>query len=298
MKTELAGRYRLMATNAETGEERQLTGWFGNHILDGGLNRLGTGGVATHCYVGSGSTPPTDEDTALQTPVANTSSINGSDVTGTATSSPYYGYRRRKWRFAMGAAAGNLAEVGVGWSSGLFSRALILDVLGDPTTITVLSNEFLDVEYELRAYAPASDVSSTVTIAGVSTDVVMRASRVTTETNWSLEAMSDGVAFGITAGNSHSGFWNGAIGTVSQSPGGTEGDNGAAETTNAYVNNSYERTGYVLLGLDQYNLSGGLSAFQLLSKIGTFQFSMDPPIDKDNTKTFKLDFKVSWARRP
>ncbi len=44
--------------------------------------------------------------------------------------------------------------MGIGWnanpSGALFSRALIVDAEGDPTTIAKLADEQLDVEYEFR----------------------------------------------------------------------------------------------------------------------------------------------------
>jgi len=293
MKSKLSGHFSLHAVNAETGEQRAL-GEFENLILNGGLNRLGSGGVATHCSVGAGSTAPAITDSGLQTLVATTSSATGS-TGGASATSPYYGFRTKTWRFDMGAAAGNLTEVGVGWSGGLFSRSLIKDSNGDPTTVTVLANEYLDVTYTLRVYAPVGDVTFTAVIGGITHDCVMRAARATGGAAWGLEALDRGVHFGIASGNSHSSVWNGSLGTVLQSPGGS--GSGASDITNAYVNNSLEATGYVSLALDGGNLSGGISAMELLSGLGAYQFSFDPPIAKDNTKTLRIDVALSWDRQ-
>ncbi len=93
------------------------------------------GDYMSTCMVGSGNAAPAETDTALQAR-ASTSNINVQS--NNSNVSPRYGWRRRTFRFAAGAAAGNLSEVGVGWTTtAVFSRALILDGSGNPTTITV-----------------------------------------------------------------------------------------------------------------------------------------------------------------
>src|SRR5574337_1573872 len=182
----LAGKFSLVAHKLD-GSSRVLAEWFDNLIVDNGLNRIGTGSYMDQCYVGTGSTAPTNADTALEMQVASTSSIHAT-TSGTSTSPPYYGYSRRTFRFGVGAAAGNLTEVGVGWYSGtnmLFSRALIKDIDGNPTTVTVLSDEVLDVAYEFRNYAPPADSAPyVVTISGVDYTFVTRAASVTGNPHW------------------------------------------------------------------------------------------------------------------
>lgn len=294
MKYKLSGHFWLRAVNAETGTVREL-GEFDNLILDAGLNRLGTGGVIGHCVVGSGSTAPTNADTTLAALVASTTNLTAS-TNGQATSAPYYGYNRVTYRFDMGVAAGNLSEVGIGWGpTSLFSRALILDSGGTPTTITVLSNEFLNVTYEVRVYAPTADVTAAVTIAGVSTDIVARAAAVTDQHDWACGAIGQGVNFGTTSGSDpYCWFGSGAIGTVTQRPSGTSAN--VSRSKDTYSNNSLTMTGGVTAALDVANFAGGISTMLVRTTLGAFQVSFDPPIDKDNTKTLRVNVAVSWAR--
>ena len=75
--------------------------------------------------------------------------------------SPYYRWAKVTWRFGQGVAAGNISEVGLGWgNSNLWNRALIKDANGNPTTITVLSDEYLDVVSEIRDYPTLSSSGS------------------------------------------------------------------------------------------------------------------------------------------
>lgn len=183
----LEGLYRLRKFKAKSGTLVKDTGWFKNTITNRGLwllwamngysYGLNWGGSA--CAVGSGSTPPTVNDTDMEDVVAVKSSAGGvnpsrSGYVAAAGEAPAYFYNGDSYTFGTGAAAGNLSEVGVypgvggvmGLSGNLFSRALILDEDGNPTTITVLSDEILQVSYEVRMYVDTSKKDFTFTLEG------------------------------------------------------------------------------------------------------------------------------------
>lgn len=291
----LAGKFKFEAVKAD-GTRRVLADWFDNLILNQGLNRIGTGTFFNACQVGTGSTPPANTDTALVALIAGTTTIQAS-TTGTAASAPYYGYALKTYRFAQGAAAGNLTEVGIGWATTgatLFSRALIKDGGGSPTTITVLSDEFLDVSYELRAYAPASDDVVNVVISGTGYDFTCRASLVTNATYWAPRdsAITYQNAGGVLA--EHSCF-NGAIGAVTAEPSGTS-DAPDSVTKLSYSNNSYQADFEVFWDLNTGNLAGFISALTFASTIGTFQMGVSPDLEKTATKLLTLTYRVIWAR--
>lgn len=292
----LAGKVKLVAVNAETGEERLLADWFDNLITDGGLNHLGVGGVGGYCLVGSGSTPPANGDTALATFIASTS--NYEVTTGAATSSPYYGWERFKYRFAQGAAAGNVSEIGIGWAStnaNLFARTLVKDSGGNPTTVTILASEYLDVFHEVRIYAPASDLTSQVTIAGVVHDVIVRPSYVTAGTpgRW-RPFRSQAVA--IVGGYISNYAYSGTIGEQTVGPSGSTGT--LSVSSSAYVANSMKRTAVLSASLDSSNFGSGIRSLEFGTiGCGSWQIQFTPAIAKDNTKTLNLTVEVSWARR-
>jgi hypothetical protein len=294
----LAGKVKLVAVNAETGEERLLADWFDNLITDAGLNRMGSGAFGDYCLVGSGSTPPTVSDTALGNYIATHSTYEL--TVGAATSAPYYGWERFKYRFAQGAAAGNISEVGIGWSAtnqNLFARTLVKDSGGSPTTVTVLANEFLDVFHEIRVYAPASDVTSQVTIAGVVHDTIVRPSYVTDGDpgRWRpFRAQAIGIGAYISTN-----FYSGAIGAQTSGPTGGLGGSSPSVVESAYVQNSLKRTAVISAGLDSSNTAGGIRSLQFGTVgMGSWQVQFTPTIAKDNTKTLSLTVEVSWARRP
>ena len=297
----VAGRFKLEAVNEETGERRELTPWFNNLITDQGLNRLGTVGIHSNgsfCMVGTGSATPATTDTALASQLAVTSTTTSVSYSG-STSAPYYGSVTTVYRFAAGSATGNLTELGIGYSGvAVFSRTLIKDGSGNPTTITVLATEALDVTYELRLYPPAADVAHSTVISGVTYTGVIRASGVTSFSaggDWAPN-MGNSTPTLLSRGGEPAQAYNGAIGPVTGSPSGTYVSINDCVTA-AYSNNSYQRTGTTTVGLSQGNLAGGITAIRILtSAMGVYQISFSPAIPKDATKVLTIGLTLSWAR--
>ena len=301
-KPSLGGWFKLTAIRPD-GRERPLTDWFPNLITDGGLNRIGTGGFLTNCHVGSGTVAPATTDTALQTFVANKTNALSSSSAAQA-SPPYYGSFTRTFRFDEGTAAGNLSEVGVGWgataSGPLFSRALIVDALGDPTTITVLADEVLDVSYQLRLYPPLTDTVVAVTDSGPDATihtVTVRASNVTSSGSnntfgWSPDGNSTTLS-PVQLGQ----FFSGAIGSITGQPSGSTFNVSSSQVfQSAYSNNSLEVVGGYSIGLTNANF-GGIESLRFPARgLGVYQAGFDPIIPKDDTKVLTVNFKVSWGR--
>lgn len=310
-KTTFKGRYRLEAVRLD-GTKRFLAE-FDNLITNGGMDMLsGSANPTGLCAVGSGNATPAFTDTSLQTLVASTNNLI-SCTTSAASSSPYYGQSVYTWQFPVGAATGNLSEVGAGPSTtNLFSRALILDSGGSPTTITVLSNEALNVVYTLQQYVPLTDVTGNISLGGTSYPYLIRALAATSANTWTWDTRfagpylngtftqqawatnaSSGVPKDITAGLVLPGF-----------PGDTY-------TNNSYTSGSYEADITVQWSINAGNASGGLNWFQIAlgnygnvatstQNRGAYQvwISSGPNIPKDNTKVLTLNFSCIWARHP
>jgi hypothetical protein len=296
VRPRVRGFFKLRAHKLD-GSSRDLTDWFPNLITDAGLNRIGNGDYVVACHVGTNNAAPANGDTALGGFVAGTATVTNTS-NGAQSSEPYYGWKRWTFRFGIGEAAGNLSEIGIatartnGGSTIMFSRALILDEFGDPTTITIGADEILDATYELRLYPPLTDDERTITITGSGDhDTVTRASQVTGVNTWSVRLGLRGsfsTANPITA-------YNGTLGAITSTPSGSSGV--SANTFDyAYDNNSLLRNGGGSFTLSQGNLSGGITATRWITSLGTYQTSYDPPIDKTLTKTLVLNYRVQWAR--
>lgn len=296
LSTGVQGYYRITATNAITGQQRVVADWFPNLITDLGLNEMGYRAVYERCMVGSGQNTPTVTDTQLQSFVAVNDTVI-SNASGAQSTAPYYGWFRRTFRFNPGTAAGNLSEIGIGWNQSstwrTFSRALILDSNGFPTTITILANEFLDVTYELRCYPPTGDQIFNINLSGNTYQCTVRAAFVTSANYWAPQLNS---AVSLYSAGSSFRAHSGTIGAITTGPSGTSASGSVNNLP--YDNNSMTKRGYSEFGLDSANFAGGIQSFVFSANhLGEYQIGFSPAIPKDNTKTFRIDIGVSWARR-
>lgn len=275
---------------------RELAPWFPNLITNAGLNRAGTNAdYLNWCQVGTGNTAPNVNDTALQSFSMGTQTLNGAVVNGSLAVSPYYAYSTRIFRFSAAVSNLNLTEVGVGWGSpgSLFSRALIVDALGNPITLTLLTGEILDVTYQLRNYPPLSDVTGNVTISAVNYSYTLRASDVTNNGPWSANAPT---AFWTTFYLAVVGY-DGNIGAITASPTGNTVA-GFPTSNGSYTAGNYYKDETLTAGLSVGNLAGGIKSFKLTYNMGVFQVQFSPNIPKNNTNQLSLTFRLAWTRAP
>ena len=155
--------FKLIVRKADTDEIVRETPEFHNLVLNTGLARMAVGTWIDRCCVGTGNSTPVVSQVALDSFLASTTTVaaGASDTGGIqVTTAPFYWFGRRTWRFAVGVATGNISEIGLGWgNTTLWNRALVKDTAGNPTTITILADEYLDVISEVRVY-PKESVSN------------------------------------------------------------------------------------------------------------------------------------------
>lgn len=326
LTTGVAGRYQLQIAKADAdgneipGTRRVALDWFDNLIVNNGMDLLGTntdvdGSILLAARVGTGSTPPVNTDTALGSQLA-ASTTEQAVVAGAASTAPYFGWLRKTFRFAAGVAAGNISEVGIatGATTGtLFSRALTVDGSGNPITITVLSDELLDVVYELRYYPPATDIAwGPLTISGVSYSGTMRAARANAPYTTSTAGWSppQNVTPTRSMGLIINGVFNvqnflaayetqtlGAITSVPATPVAIGVTNTMPPgTASAYVAGTYYRDHQLLVDLNYANFGTGIGAMSVQTSMGVWQFSFTPKVAKTASYRFTINLRLSWAR--
>lgn len=295
----MRGWYKLEAVKADgSGRRRVLADWFPNVITDTGLNRIGTNSIWSYIHVGTSSTAPDTSQSALLGWVASTNSSPFAVVISAGNVDyfgDYYGYRQDVWRFNPGQATGTLAEVGLSGAASntnLWSRALILDGAGAPTTVTVLADEYLDVTYRLELYADYTSVDGTqsgVSITGVGTrDVTIRAAEIGDATFW-----ANGIGSSVTASTSGLAVYTGSLGAITGRPSGTSAT--ITSPTNAtYSNNSLERAMSGTFGLGSANFTHKSIRFSW--NYGSYQMEFDTGITKTSTQTMAYTGKISWGR--
>lgn len=310
----LGGRFRLVTSkDAECKQVVKDTGFFDNLITNTGMNRIGEvttngsnsianfGNLCGRFVVGSGSAEPQFTDTALQNPVAF-ASANPVLVNQSSNYDRGWYEITVRHQFGQGQAAGNLSEIGIqhtSTSGPLWSRALILDGQGNPTTITVLPDDFLTCYYTLRIMIPKEDAVFNIDVDygedGIVPTVVtgrpLNANSSNLPDGWGLKAAV------TVAGMAGLQFYTGGL----ASPTATQplGSSTGSQTTNfsivPYVTDSFERFVTRTNGLNEHN-SQELRTARLYALMGCWQIEFDPPLQKNNTQTMQVTFGYSWAR--
>lgn len=303
----LEGWIRLRVYNVHTHKLTKDTGWFRNLITNQGLDAIAQqNDVMTWFTVGTSSSAPNITDTWVFSFVASSNDIRET-IDGVSGASPHYGYKRRTIRFGPGAAAGNLSEVAVGWSSSTgtaFSHELIRDEFGDPTTITVLADEYLDFTYELRHIPPTGDVTGSCNINSTPYNYTLRALAVTSTIWWS-QYIGNLFTFNNSFESYHRAY-SGALAAITASqPDGNDGGSNSGTTSitaAAYTPGNYYRNFTVSAAPSQWNVTGGVIRSLVFGGKGCrwqaeFAKQSDGTgIGKTSGNSLAMNWRCSWAR--
>lgn len=303
----VGARFKCVVRKAETNETVRETAEFSNLVLDAGLLRMAQGVWINRCMVGTGNSEPVAGQTMLDNFIASTTNgISPSIATNTATA-PYYWCGRITWRFAVGTATGNLSEIALGWSdTDCWNRALIRDGAGNPTTITVLSDEYLDVFCEVRVY-PAQTTSSVNVVNKlgdvISTHSVQTAVFFKSNTlNWYAQKV--GVAL-----NTSEAFTIGSS-AINLSPTTPAASNFSTKTGISIVYSGASFLATIKVNTEQANFNhaglnlmiSGLMCLDpgygngYLNYLTGFKLGISPPISKTNDVNLTYKIRVSWGR--
>jgi hypothetical protein len=295
--SQIRGRYRLRAS-LEDGTVTKDTGWFDNLILDQGLNQIGqstNSGVsfgepilwAVGC-VGTGTTAPTTADTQLEAWLASAGNYSGYTRTWVTGAEPYWKCIHT-FRFGTGAAAGNLTEVGVGDThydgTGLFSRALIVDGGGSPTTLTVTASEILDLTYEFRVYPDTTTRIQVLNIGG--TDYTF---------TWDLYNPSSNIPLINYSYINGSGDFSSCRVVLAQTTSGGGGSRSIIPTSTGYSAGTYFRsyTGSYSHPVAYWGSTIGSISITTLHMVQLG--SISPLLPITSVQDFSITFNVSWDR--
>ena len=310
-KSGLAAEYRIVARKPGSKKERVLADWFPNLITDSGLDSLATSGWKTYCHVGTGTLTPSTSDSSLQTPIASTAAR--SNVVNTNAGAPsYYSQSSVDYTFPVG--AGTYTEVGVSnkahtdGTQVLFSRALIVDGGGNPTSITVLADEYLVVTYRIRMYPPLGDSTGSIGIGSDSHNYTIRARRVDNFNFWGRALENAGVSFAFNSAGNYLGgttYPSGLLSLTASSSPGALYDSSSSDFANiAYVPGNYEVLGTVRIPFGASNGAGYIRRLEW-RKVdnggtsytwGWYQCEFVPDVSKDSNIQLTFTLGMGWTR--
>lgn len=306
-QTKVQALFKIVAVNPETNQEKNLTDWFPNLVLNNGLNRMSQGAWINRVLVGSGNSIPSVNQTTLDNFVASTTGYNGTITPGSQlVTMPYYLTLNFVFRFNQGVAAGNLSEIGLGWSNTeCWNRALILDTNGNPTTITVLDNEFLDIHIELRIYPKLEDTVLSFNLRD-DKNAIISTHTATIRPNLRTTLSTTQIGAGaIRVGRLDTTTSSG--GSISiYPPTANMGDiltniypsSHLGSISSAIANDSYPtpRSSTAVFKGTITQVIGDHAIIVVPTGLGTYKVAIDPPITKLNTESIEHSFTVLWDR--
>lgn len=324
----LSGRfgYERVKADGTVVERGEL---FDNLILNSGKDKFltsNTGQITFAPVIGTGTATPLATDTLLTNYLtsASSSTLQSAPQTKNFSVAPYYVRKTYRWRFGLGAAAGNITEFGIATDQGgfgftpnsasvLFSKALVKDALGNPIAVTVQPDEYLDVIWEFTVTITTSTTGTfNISLKGVVTAFNYTMAPLCGNLASSLSGgwdMNAGSAisyvpyfnFSTTAGFEYTRLYSGATGvgaaTDTQPPGvisPVTADNADGASRAAYTTGSYYRDFTWSWGLNFGNRIN-INAFKLgLGPFGTLCLYLSSgTFNKAATDTFSVTVRIS-----
>lgn len=313
----ISGYYKIIG-HKDDGRSRVICDWQSNLILDAGLERWGVGNIVGYCHVGSSNTDPSIYDTSLVAHIAsgtwgpNNNGYIGNVTYGAKSTEPYYGWTRMSFHISPPGIDRILREIGFGWSSShansLWSRSLTKDFTGNIADISWLSDEYLEVLYEIRVYPFLTDSAYEVAIDGITRTGIIRAANVVYSNFWMPYvncAQSIHRAYPITYESEYPEIGTGTLGSIISTPTWTSHYSSRSSTNdgsiwlakNSYSPGSRKQTGKVRYGPDVANYTGGINTVLHKNTVGCYQFSINPAIMKAVDWSWSQNFETpTWNR--
>ena len=317
----MAGEFRCVVKRAD-GSTKVDTGYQKNLILNQGLDFFGGGNgsnMMEYCVIGGGNSQPVYTQNKLDTALAGT---NGSDIStkydydAARDGSLYKTNRVRKYSFT-GLNNVNVSELGLAstYSNAttyfLCTRALIKDSLGNPTTITVLQGEILDIYYKLWAVYDTTDKTGTFNLLdgtggsvayNYKSKLAFVGKAFCYDSGYADYIVGAALKFMInnTSGHSINTFYTGELGSITGTATNYLGDtpNGIQSLSN-YANGSYKRQ--MIISIPASSINGNIRAMDMNTSMGSYQIRFgsvanDSPITKTNTQKLSIPIEFSWGR--
>lgn len=312
----MAGEFRCVVKRAD-GSTKIDTGYQKNLILNQGLDFFGGNNgsdMMAYCVIGSGNSQPVYTQNKLDTAITGVSGATFStkyDYDAAQDGNLYKTNKVCKYSFT-GLNNVNVSELGLAsiYSNTttyfLCTRALIKDSQGNPTTITVLSGEVLEIYYKLWAVYDVTDKTGQINVldgsgASIAFNYVLRLAYVGVKNYYIGDNYSSfglGAFYRGSSSNSDLILFNDDIGTIQNKPSGSDIGRGDF-TKSVYVIGSYKLQITVPLNINTGN--GNIRSISLGTSQGFYQMRLgkladDSPLTKTATQTLTIPFEISWGR--
>ena len=306
----IKGRYKVELIDASTEKvKRKLE--FDNLLTNVGLDLLFTATQnlftdINYCGVGTGNTTPANTDIALVAEILPRENNNAGigDAATYQAGPPDFLKVTRVRQFATTEANGNLTEIGffsAATGSTMFSRQLIKDGLGNPTTLVKTSSDLLRITYEIDIYPPQSDnVQLAQNISGTNYDITGRAQNVN-QADWGFQfvnAINGLMDTPTTAAPSRYTLGTNGLGTRTGFTSISGLSSATSKSLAAYTNGSFSRDQTVI-----WNTTAGNGTWAKVNMPSPnsdggaiYSWGLSPSLVKNNTQQLTWNFNVSCVR--
>lgn len=307
----MAGEFRCVVKRAD-GSTKIDTGYQKNLILNQGLDFFGGDNgpdMMAYCVIGSGSSQPVYTQNKLDAIVGSAVKVNYStknDYNASTDGNLYKVNRVQKYTF-NGLVNTNISEVGLASTYNstsnyyLCTRALIKDSQGNPTTITVLSGEILEIYYKLWAVFDTTDKTGIINLL----DGVGGSTAYNYKTRLSDVGSSEyqaGFAVSLFGHASSSVYLFNSSGVdlsaITTRPSG--GSFPASDrSVQQYEKGSYKKFYTFIFDISTANANNRILLILFSSMRWQIRFgsvAYDSPIVKNNTQTLSIPIEISWGR--
>ena len=289
----IKGEIRLILRNPDESVV-QDTGWFHNLFTDVGMTNIGiavAGGWSNYFHIGQSSAAPAFNQTQLAAWSGSDNSIIDNQKTNAGTPN-YEIIETVGKRFEIGNGTGPVREVGIGavaTNDNLSVRALVTPEINKG------AEQVLDMFYRITAIPSLIDTVGVVSIFGADYDYILRLSEV--ESNISN--------FGTWGPTGWAPTYEDDIGLVTSRPttiiSGTStvlqdqsSGLGFSDWTVPYGLGQGNAVGGIRSALSQFNFATGTTYAGVQAQFN--RVSDDAKIEKNNTRTLAIDWRLSWTR--
>jgi hypothetical protein len=326
----LRGEFRAVVHDGD-GVPKRETPYNKNIITAGGLNYFFTGAeTAGFCVAGDGNATPSMSDVTLDNYLGKMTTHLG--VTGSVNNDPLSGplwiSSEARIQFVPGAFGGssvNIAEAGFTYGPGalgavdastpLFNRGLLVDSLGNPTTVAVAPTEYLDLFWRYTVNIPDNVVGTVVIdVDGVPTnfDFTVRPANLTPVASASVAPWGYMVVLGGSFPNKNAFMPNGVTNPASNTllnnsmasasgllepstdwPSTTAIMRPTSATPQAYVFGDFFKDIEFIWTLGQGNVVGGIRTLLIYLGWTCWQIEFDPLLPKTDLKQLNITFRIS-----
>lgn len=306
----MVGEFRCVVKRAD-GSTKIDTGYQKNLILNQGLDFFGGNNgsdMMAYCVIGSGNSQPVYTQNKLDTAITGVGGADFSakyDYDAARDGNLYKVNKVNKYSFS-GLNNINISEVGLASNYSntttyyLCTRALIKDSQGNPTTITVLSGEILEIYYKLWAVFDTTDKTGQINLLdGVGGSVAYNyRCRLANVGDRLYGVIGRPIDFIVNGNSAYLYYNNTDITAINSSPSGNSVPV-SSSTVNPYNRGDYKKTYNLTYSINQAN--GKVRTllpymFGMMWQIRFGSVADDSPITKTSTQTLSIPIEFSWGR--